>query len=317
MMNDPADDDPVAELDARALAITQELIETPGLLEAVRRLAKRRGATDQVDESPPSATSSQVQPIDFASRLASLTKGLRESQVKVQPGAVASIERRRRELRRVQLASCCARFGVPEHDLLRASVLDDELPLTAALRAARAAIAWHTARGRVGTFCVIAGPCGVGKTVAACHALIRHPDGGQFVTAAAVKTTPRTDWPENRARWNAWLSARVLVFDDLGTEPPDGDPLLIPSLWFERYNRGFVTLVTANLAERDLSPYFAGEIGGRFMDRLLHEQCGMTVKGRNEVVFAPDGLPWYFGCAGQSLRNRDVRAQLLAKGGSR
>jgi DNA replication protein DnaC len=115
------------------------------------------------------------------------------------------------------------------------------------------------------TFLVLAGAVGCGKTVAACSAIDRR-GGGVFVKAAAV-TRARFD----DEAWEVLLHARVLVVDDLGTEPLDEKGWAagaLAELFDHRYDWQTLTILTTNLDGDGFKARYCREDGGRFLSRL-------------------------------------------------
>jgi len=227
------------------------------------------------------------------------------------PEYLASLEAREREAaarERRALQALARACEVPEDEDLRAVVLDPAPTHTPALTWARSVLAWRGERRR-GCVAMIGGPRGVGKSVAAAWALLRCDSTGLYVQAPEIGATPRNGFSENEARWARWLGVGALVLDDLGTE--GADPEVLAGLLWQRYDRGWLTLVTTNLSRGQVAErYFRGELGSRLADRLVNAQGQATGK----VSPGPGGFPWYTAVTGASLRNAAARAELTEVG---
>jgi DNA replication protein DnaC len=125
------------------------------------------------------------------------------------------------------------------------------------------------------TFLVLGGDVGVGKTVAAAHAIAQH--GGVFRKASQITRMSQFDGEA----WGRLYAARLLVIDDLGTEPLDqggwGLTALL-DLFDRRYDDRARTLITTNLNIDDFRARYSKD-GGRFMDRLREAGKWITVVG--------------------------------------
>lgn len=170
-------------------------------------------------------------------------------------------EARRRALR-VQLLD----QGCPARDV--AVVLDGGLRGTSALEHAQSAL-----RDAVQT-AILAGPTGIGKTVAATWWLsrsrspaARRTEPARFVTAGALSRWPRY----SESRMAELFEARALVIDDLAVEyldKPGAFGSLLDELLNARYARELPTMCTTNLAAAE----FRARYGDRVADRI--RQCG-------------------------------------------
>jgi hypothetical protein len=195
---------------------------------------------------------------------------------------------------------------LPESDDLRDMVLDDDAPETDALRACREVMQWRDGHRR-GCIRVLIGPTGVGKTTAACHAMLRSPATGLYVTAIAVGAAPRNGHSEREDLWERWLRPAVLVLDDLGAE--SSDPGGIVELMMLRYDQGRCTLVTSNLTRTRIAErYLVGAQGQRLRDRIGHTQAAVVGDDSTER----SGLAWCSVITGPSLRDASARDALRA-----
>lgn len=197
---------------------------------------------------------------------------------------------------------------VPRDESLRSIIEDDDAYVTPALNAIRSALKWRGKR-YCGLILVLGGPTGVGKTAAACHALVRHESGGVFVRADQICATPRTGHSSAEERWERWLKCSMLVIDDAGTENARSD--LLRSLLRARYDAGLVTLVTTNLPRRRFAEVYLVDDHDRLADRLINAQG----RGVGDAV-GQGGLDWYVALDGESLRSAEAQER-LRKGQSR
>ena len=201
------------------------------------------------------------------------------------------------------------RMGVPDDDEIREVAFMDTPPPIASWRAVNEALRW--ARGRRGGMVrVVIGTKGTGKTAAACHALLRAGKPGLFVTAHAVSLIPPTGWSDNNRQWAQWSTVPVLVIDDLGVESQE---VPFAELLLARYCAGLWTIVTSNLTRPQIEArYLSGGVGERLLDRLLNTQGRVTGEG-DAARYGADGLAWCTAVVSrESLRNREVRARVMA-----
>ena len=118
--------------------------------------------------------------------------------------------------------------------------------------------------------CVLGGPRGVGKTVAACYALGR--TGGLYVTAYPF-ARPGLDLGELKA-------ATTLVVDQLGRENVGASDYALSQLEEvidDRYANRRLTLLCANLKRAD----FTARYGGVIDDRLVGEGVYVELQGKS------------------------------------
>lgn len=123
------------------------------------------------------------------------------------------------------------------------------------------------------TFLVLAGGVGCGKTVAAC---VNPPEEGFLFVDALELVKAGLYGDKAEAFWESAQKAKLLVLDDLGTEPRDEKgyaACAFEDLMNKRYNSMRKTILTTNLtAEAFKARYCEGSGGGRFGDRL--RECG-------------------------------------------
>lgn len=217
-------------------------------------------------------------------------------------------ERRKAERVRDAIHSRANEMEVPRDEDLRSIIEDDDAYVTPALGAVRSALEWRGER-HCGLLLVLGGPTGVGKTAAACHALVRHDAGGLCVRADQICATPRTGYSAVEEQWKKWLKISMLVIDDAGTEGSRSD--LLQSLLRSRYDAGLVTLVSTNLPRRKFAEVYLVDEHDRLADRLINAQR----RGVGDKT-GEGGLDWYVELRGESLRDIEARER-LPKGSSR
>jgi DNA replication protein DnaC len=221
---------------------------------------------------------------------------------------IAEEDRRKAERVRDAIRRRANEMVVPRDEDLRTIIEDDEAYATPALRAVRSALTWRGDR-RCGLLLVLGGPTGVGKTAAACHALVRHDAGGVCVRADQICATPRTGYSAVEEQWEKWLKISMLVIDDAGTENSRSD--LLRSLLRARYDAGLVTFVSTNLPRKRFAEVYLVDEHDRLADRLINAQR----RGVGDKI-GEGGLDWYVELSGESLRYIEARERLL-KGSSR
>lgn len=114
-----------------------------------------------------------------------------------------------------------------------------------------------------GTFLVLSGPVGTGKTLAA--AWTAAWNGGRFVKALELLRAGL--YPQDPGFWPRLHAARFLVVDDLGVEPLDKGGFALSTLEAlidARYDSGRKTLITTNLTPADVK----ARLGERVWRRL-------------------------------------------------
>ena len=134
-----------------------------------------------------------------------------------------------------------------------------------------------------GTFLILAGGVGCGKTVAACSAAKR---GGAFFFVDALDLVKVGLYGE-RAEifWEHAEGAEMLVLDDIGVEPRDEKgyaQAALEDLINKRYNSKRKTILTTNLsADVFRSKYCQGPGGGRLGDRLREAGEWVALTGKS------------------------------------
>ena len=127
------------------------------------------------------------------------------------------------------------------------------------------------------TFLVLGGGVGVGKTVAASWGLVER--GGLFRKASQITRMSQYD----AEAWERLYSARLLVIDDLGTEPHDqggwGAAALL-DLFDRRYDERARTILTVNVSVDTFRERY-GKDGGRFLDRLREAGEWFNIAGES------------------------------------
>jgi hypothetical protein len=126
---------------------------------------------------------------------------------------------------------------------------------------------------------VLLGPTGRGKTVAGAWLIAE--EGGKYVSALELaKRLCTMHWRD--ANWSAEvLSARVVVLDDVGTEPESDRDAAIAAM-FEFVNKRQAlakafTLITANLTRAE----FDARYGERTVARIMHSGRFVEAKGQD------------------------------------
>lgn len=158
------------------------------------------------------------------------------------------------------------RAGWPERALEVAEQADES---TAAMCAV---LAWNMT---VANVLVLAGPPGIGKTVAAARfALDRKHAPPTFLRAAAFARSSRFDQDERRG----WLNAGALVLDDLSTEDAKGSFVAdLDELIDVFYGSRRPLLITTNLVAVE----FKRKYGERIADRLREAGKWIAVAGES------------------------------------
>lgn len=221
---------------------------------------------------------------------------------------IADEERRKAERVRDAIRRRANAMDIPKDEDLRAIVEDDGACVTDAMVAVRGGLAWRGTRHRA-LLVVLGGPPGVGKTAAACHALVRYDGGGLYVSAVQVCSTPRTGHSSTEELWVRWSSVPMLVIDDAGAENSRSD--LLGALLRVRYDAGLVTMMSTNLSRRGVETKYLRDEHGRLADRLVNAQG----RGVGDAV-GEGGIDWFFALDGASLRSVEARDRLL-RGSSR
>lgn len=135
---------------------------------------------------------------------------------------------------------------------------------------------------------LIQGPPGVGKSHLAVGLgvkAVEHGFSAQFYRFDELKLALKADahLPPARLRRRKYLSASLLIIDELGFEPMSREEA---SLFFRlvtcRYARGSI-LITTNKAIRDWTELLAGDeaLTAAILDRLLHKAHVLNIKGRS------------------------------------
>lgn len=160
------------------------------------------------------------------------------------------------------------------------TILDGELEHTEALRVARGFLADPGA-----WLLVLAGPPGVGKTVAAAW-FLDEPSatngGRRFLPALEVAR--RGIYGEDATFWNEARGAGRLVIDDLGTEPLDAKGYAfanLAALLAHRHANEAKTLITSNLTLDAFRARYLAEDGGRLADRFREGGTFYELRGES------------------------------------
>jgi DNA replication protein DnaC len=150
--------------------------------------------------------------------------------------------------------------------------------------------------------CVLAGPPGTGKSVAAAYAVLQAKTADKVVSyldsrdgsigsAVLDGAPPGARWVQARALWTGvfdrplWEAAgrvSLLVIDDLGAEPADDKVTpLIASVLCERVDARRKTIVTTNMDPNLIHRRY----GGRLADRLdaWFGAVGPSLRGRAAI----------------------------------
>lgn len=139
----------------------------------------------------------------------------------------------------------------------------------------RDTVALRAVRGMTGTFLVLNGPTGTGKTVAACDEAWRQR--GRVVKASRIARMSWYDEP----RVDALMSAPLLVIDELGVECDDAKGVWrsrLDELCDHRYDAALRTIITTNLPESSVVPgerTLIGLVGARVLKRW--QETGVIV----------------------------------------
>lgn len=231
-----------------------------------------------------------------------------ERRMAEDPEYRAEVERRKaeerrldeedREARRLDAAAAVAKrrdtAGIP---LRFRRYLDAGLEETEALRVAREFLADDSR-----CLLVLAGPPGVGKTVAAAwFADTRHvrrvwtplrrdyeaiETPARFV--AAMEIVRRGLYGEDAKWWDDVRRAGRLVLDDLGTEPLDGKGYALANLadlLAHRHAEESKTVITSNLSFGEFKRRYLTADGGRLADRF--REAGTIYEVRGESMRGP------------------------------
>ncbi len=195
-----------------------------------------------------------------------------------------SVARRKRQVETEKAEAVAAAAGIPRRlwDRVGVGRDSDDLLDTDALRAVRA---------MRGTFLVLAGPTGTGKTVAAAWWAWKRR--GRFVKASRIA---RMSWYDE-ARVDALLSAPALVVDELGTECDDGKGVWrsrIDELFDARYDAALPTVITTNLPEGTMvggTRTLSGLVGSRIWKRWLETGAVVPCTGADLRATAGEEVP--------------------------
>lgn len=131
--------------------------------------------------------------------------------------------------------------------------------------------AMRAVRGMTGTFLVLTGETGTGKTVAACWAAWHRR--GRVVKASRLA---RMSWYDE-ARVDAIIAAPMLVIDELGTECDDAKGVWrsrLDELCDARYDSRRPTIITSNLPETSSVPgtrTLSALVGARIWERWMED----------------------------------------------
>lgn len=124
---------------------------------------------------------------------------------------------------------------------------------------------------------VLVGGVGAGKTVAAARAAFEALQRGESVEWVATLQASRANafGPEAEARERAWMSADLLVVDDVGAEfASDAWRSILGAVLDVRWGNNLRTLLTSNLTLPELKE----RLGARTMDRIAQDgqvvSCG-------------------------------------------
>lgn len=125
-------------------------------------------------------------------------------------------------------------------------------------------------------FCVISGPRGVGKTVAACAAKARL--GGMIISADELTRAQKNEHEEARELRGRIPDITLLVIDDLGLEGDiDAGVRALQYAVNERQGRGLRTLVTTNLSKKMLRERY----DARTIERIEHGGALVEIPGES------------------------------------
>lgn len=131
-------------------------------------------------------------------------------------------------------------------------------------------------------FCVLSGPKGVGKTVAACAAKARL--GGMIVSADEMTRAVRNEHDEAKALRRAMEEVEFLVVDDLGLELDEVVGVrALQHVVNERQGVGMRTLITTNLSVQMLYDRY----DGRTSERITHGGAFVEIGGPSRRRLAP------------------------------
>jgi hypothetical protein len=199
---------------------------------------------------------------------------------------------------------------IPSHRETRAAVLSESVALTAPLRSMLRALKWRHDRklptGEMpGLLVALKGPHGCGKTVACAWCVARWPRDAVIVTARELGEVPDTDWSDYVTLRGRWMTADLLVIDDVGADAMQARRRRaaerFASLVLARYDAGGATVASTNVSEQEFcDTYLATAEDVRLRDgrvvrgngwlasRLSHEQRGGGCEYWYEFDSAPD-----------------------------
>ena len=131
-------------------------------------------------------------------------------------------------------------------------------------------------------WCLILGPRGTGKSVAARWAVEELAATGRWARMTTAVRVGRLSTWDDAGELDRLESADLLAVDDVGTEPDtDHARVTLRSLLDERHERGRRTILTSNLIGGQLSRW----LGERITDRILSsyvrvETSGASLRGK-------------------------------------
>ena len=114
---------------------------------------------------------------------------------------------------------------------------------------------------------VLSGPTGIGKSVAAAHAVVLAGHGRWLDVWTACRASDGKRDRNDRTLWERCETTRLLIVDDLGTEDAETRDRMTRTL-VARDNAGMRTIVTTNLAPPDLA---------RMYDRRLIDRIATSI----------------------------------------
>jgi len=140
-------------------------------------------------------------------------------------------------------------------------------------------------------WCLVLGPVGTGKSVAARWAVSQVLDTGRWAfMTSAVRIAQLSTW-DDAGELDRLERADLLVIDDVGAEAEnDHARVTLRSLLDTRHDRGRRTLLTSNLLGGNLSRW----LGARITDRILSSYVRVETSGasmRKPTNAAPKEKP--------------------------